>query len=267
VAGTGFAADWTPLHKLVALGSAPNVDELHRRLVLLPAADGNPADAFEPLRLLRKFHDDEQQGATTTAMLLVTDARWRHATGRLINAIASSGCVPDEDLEVLAQAFLAAGPRLYWEAPAEWFAGGFEIELDGAPCVVVEPPSVERSAADDDGPVVVEREVRPPLRRWAAERSVRSDPASWSKVLRRAHQLDARASAAVMRGLLDALGVLTPSAQTWLRKLATQWPNRDVRAAAEAVGEKQPSPPQAHRDSGPPPRRTTKTPREQPTLF
>ena len=70
-----------------------------------------------------------------------------------------------------------------------------------------------------------------------------------------------------MRGLLDAIDVLTPGAQTWLRKLATQWPNRDVRAAAEAVGEERPSASQAHRDSGPPPRRTTKTVREQPTLF
>jgi hypothetical protein len=265
VARIGFAPDWTPFDELVALSSAARADELHRRLVLLPAADANPADAFEPLCLLRQFHDGEPHGATTTALLLVTDARWKHATGRLINAIAASGCVPDEDLDVMAQAFLAAGPTVYWEAPAAWFAGAFEIELDGAPWVVVEPASVEPPAAGDDGPVVVEREVRPPLRRWAAELAVRADRASWSKVLRRARQLDARASAAVMRGLLDAIEVLTPAAQTWLRDLAKQWPNRDVRTAAEATSEKQLTASPAHRET--PPRRTTTMTGAQPSLF
>jgi hypothetical protein len=111
VARAELAWDWTGLHELVALSSAADADELHRRLVLLPAADGNPADAFQPLCLLHQFHDDKREGATVTALLLVTDARWKHATGRLINAIATSGCVPDEDLDALAQVFLAAGPN------------------------------------------------------------------------------------------------------------------------------------------------------------
>ena len=262
-----MAWDWTPLHELVALSSAADAGELHRRLVLLPVADGNPADAFQPLCLLHQFHDDKPQGATVTALLLVTDARWKHATGRLINAVAASGCVPDGDLDVLAQVFLAAGPTVYWEAPAEWFSGGFEIDLDGVPWAVVAPPGVAASPSEEDGPVVVEREVRTPLRRWAAERVVRADAGSWSRVLGRARQLDARASAAVMRGVLDAIDVLTPDAQRWIRDLGKQWPNRHVRKPAMAAGEPNKRELPAGCDRERPPRGTAKKTGEQPALF
>jgi hypothetical protein len=262
-----MAWDWTPLHELVALSSAADAEELHRRLVLLPAADGNPADAFQPLCLLHQFHDDKPEGATVTALLLVTDARWKHATGRLIKAVAATGCVPEDDLDVLAHVFLAAGPTVYWEAPADWFSGGFEIDIDGAPWAVVEPPAVAASPSEDDRPVVVEREVRPPLRRWAAERVVRSDAGSWSKVLGRARQLDARASAAVMRGLLDAIEVLTPDAQGWIRDLGKQWPNRDVRTAAMAAAEPNEREPPADGDRERSPRETAKKKGEQAALF
>jgi len=106
-----MAWEWTPLHELVALSSAADAEDLHRRLVLLRAADGNPADAFQPLCLLHQFHDDKPEGATVTALLLVTDARWKHATGRLINAVAASGCVPDDDLDVLAHPHISEEPR------------------------------------------------------------------------------------------------------------------------------------------------------------
>ena len=114
--------------------------------------------------------------------------------------------------------------------------------------------------------MVVEREVRPPLRRWAAERTVRADAGSWSKVLGRARQLDARASAAVMGGLLDAIDMLTPDAQMWLRDLGKQWPSRHVRTAAMAAGEPHVSELPAGCDRRPP-RRTAKMMGEQPALF
>ena len=55
--------------------------EFHRRLVLLPAAGNNPADAFEPLCLFRHFHHSEPEGAAATAMLLVTDPRLARCDG------------------------------------------------------------------------------------------------------------------------------------------------------------------------------------------
>ena len=71
------AQSWTPLHQRVALSSAPRVEEFYRRLVLLAPAGNNLADAFEPLCLFRHFHKSEPEGAATTALLLVTDPRWR----------------------------------------------------------------------------------------------------------------------------------------------------------------------------------------------
>ena len=56
-------------------------------------------------------------------MLLVTDRGWRAATGQLILRIAEAGLVPTGHLDLLAPTFLAAGPHVYWEAPAEWFDG------------------------------------------------------------------------------------------------------------------------------------------------
>ncbi|MGH9114051.1 MAG: hypothetical protein ACRDZN_17380, partial [Acidimicrobiales bacterium] len=84
---------------------------------------GNKADAFEPWCLFHQVHTDEPDGAVATALLLLTDRRWCHATGRLVRRIEDSGLVPDDQLDLLAQTFLAAGAQAYWEAPADWFDG------------------------------------------------------------------------------------------------------------------------------------------------
>lgn len=122
--------DWTPLDDLVALHTAGDVHELHRRLVLYPSAPTSKSDAFEPWCLFHQFHQDEPEGAVATAILLVTDRRWRNATGRLIRQIDESALVPPDDLDVLAQTFLAAGPQVYWQVPGEWFGGS---DLGAAP--------------------------------------------------------------------------------------------------------------------------------------
>jgi hypothetical protein len=49
------------------------------------------------------------------------------------------------------------------------------------------------------------REVRPRLRRWAARRAVREEPARWSALVKRARELDARSGAAIVRGNLDGI--------------------------------------------------------------
>lgn len=82
---------------------------------------------------------------------------------------------------------------------------------------------------------MIAREIRPPLRRWAAARLVRRDPAIWSSVLQRTGGLDARSGAAVMLGLLDAIDSLPGPAQSMLRRRAADWPKRDVRAAGERL--------------------------------
>lgn len=227
------AQEWTPLDQLVALSLAPTVEDFYRRLVLLPPAGKNAADAFEPFCLFRQFHESEPQGAVTTALLLVTDRRWRDATGRLVRSIAESGCVPESELDLLAETFLAAGPYVYWHAPSEWFDGGLEIELNPKTGHVIPADDQVTNEPGDDPPAVVQREIRPPLRRWAAERVARADPNRWSPVLQRGRDLNARSAAAVARGLLDAIDALPPATQRGLLAICGEWPQRDVRKAVK----------------------------------
>lgn len=74
-------------YEMLALSDAVTIDEFHRRLVLLPPAGRNRSDAFEPVCLFRHHHQNQRDGAATSAMLLVTDSRWRNATGRIMNTI------------------------------------------------------------------------------------------------------------------------------------------------------------------------------------
>ncbi len=218
--------DWSPLDDLVALHSAQDADELRRRLILFPAAPGNSADAFEPWCLLHAVHKDAPDGAAATALLLLTDRRWRNATGRLIRRIEKSDLIPADHLDMLAQTFLAAGAQVYWEVPADWFDGPaivIDFDQDGPG---EEPTSADDWADDnaDDGPVVVAREIRPPLRRWAAGRAVREDPTCCSSLVKRARELDARSGAAVMSGILDSIDVLAPRAHDFVLRVAESWP-------------------------------------------
>jgi hypothetical protein len=264
------AAQKSPLHQLVALSTAHTVEEFYRRLVLLPPAGNNPADAFQPLCLFRHFHQSEPEGAATTALLLVTDPRWRDATGRLVRSIAESGWVSQPEVDLLAETFLAAGPHVYWQAPSEWFDGGLEIELDPACGPIIALADQVTDETRDDRPVVVQRHIRPPLRRWAAERVARADPNRWSAILRRGRQLDARSAAAMARGLLDAIDTMPPAAQRLLLAICADWPQRDVRnAVKDAVC--QPSRPpgvkKGPQPTDPTPEASPKMPENQPALF
>lgn len=219
---------------MFALSDAATIDEFHRRLVLFPPAKRNRSDAFEPVCLFRHHHHNHRRGAPTSALLLVTDDRWRNATGRIMATIAASGLIAEEDLDLLAQSFLAADRCVYWQAPEEWFEDGIEIILeDMADWATADPDA--GSAPTAGRPIVVAREIRPPLRRWAAARLVSRDPTIWASVLRRVGGLDARSGAAVMLGLLDAIDSLPGPAQSLLRRRAADWPHRDVRATAQRI--------------------------------
>jgi hypothetical protein len=226
--------DWTPLDDLVMLHTADHTGEFHRRLLCFPDGGGNKADAFEPRCLFHKVHANDPEGAVVTALLLVTDRRWCHATGRLVRRIEDSGLVPDDQLDLLAQTFLAAGAQVYWEAPGDWFDGP-AIVLDADHPDAADVIEDEESGDPDAGPVVFAREVRPPLRRWAAGRAVRSDPSCWGALLQRARQVDPRGGAAIVHGLLDSIDLLAPAARDVVLDLAENWPHRKVREAAAAL--------------------------------
>jgi len=223
---------WTPLGEMVALMQAESLDELYRRLVLWPPVRRKGWDALEGWCLFHKFHQHDQDGAATTAVLLVTDSRWHRAAGRLLEQITESGLVPAQHLDLLAESFVAAERRLYWEAPDDWFTGPeivIEFGGDGPEPCVDDAPQEER------GPTVVPRVVRPPLRRWAAARLVEADPSRWGPLVARAGELDSRGGAAVMRGVLDVADVLVPKARGALVAMASVWTTKDVREAARQL--------------------------------
>jgi hypothetical protein len=233
--------DRNPFDDLVGLHTAADAGELHRRLLCFGSGGGNKADAFEPWCLFHHVHAEEPDGAVVTALLLLTDGRWRNATGRLVRQIEESGIVPDDQLDLLAQTFLAAGPQVFWEAPGDWFTGP-AIVLDPDVPGAVEVIEDDEPGDPEDGPVAFAREVRPPLRRWAAGRAVRSDPSCWGAVVQRARQVDPRGGAAIVHGLVDSIDLLTPAARDLVLDLAENWPQRRVREAATALRHAPPEP-------------------------
>jgi hypothetical protein len=226
--------EWSRFDGLVTLHTAEDARELHRRLVCFSEGGGSKADAFEPWCLLHRFHSKDPDGAVVTALLLLTDRRWRNATSRLLRRIDESGLVPDDQLDVLAQTFLTAGPQVYWEAPGEWFDESAIVLDSGSPDVV---DVVDDDALDqrDDTPVVFAREIRPPLRRWAAARAVRSDPGCWGAVVTRAREADPRGGAAILFGLVDSIDVVAPAARSFVLDIAESWPNRKLREVAASL--------------------------------
>ena len=190
--------------------SAETADDLHRILALhLPVR--RSSDAFEPFVLLQKHHASEPSTSAVTAMLMVTDRRWRGSVGRLVRTIAESDILDEEQLDLFARTFLAADDAVYWQVPDEWFGDEFiVIELG------VDVAGLDQDEDVPDGPAVARREVVPPLRRWAAAHVVARDPSAWSSVFARARVLDARGGAAVAAGLLDAVESLMPKAQDLL---------------------------------------------------
>lgn len=225
--------EWASLDDLMALHTAPDVGELHRRLLCFSDGGGNKADASEPWCLFGKVHADEPESAVDTALLLLTDRRWRNATGRLVRRIEESGLLSDEQLDVLAHTFLAAGRQLYWEVPADWFTGP-TIVFETSEPDDVDPTEVEDEDADD-GPVVFARDVRPPLLRWAARRAIGSDSRCWNALVQRARQIDPRGGAAIIEGVVDAAELLSPAARDAVIDVATSWPHRRLREVASAL--------------------------------
>jgi len=215
--------------EVVELWAAETADDLHRILALYPPIRRS-ADAYEPFALLEKHHQAEPATSLVTATLLVTDRRWRGGAGHLIHRIAESDILDDEQLDLLAQTFLAAADAVYWQVPDEWF-GDEVIIIDLGEDVT----GLVHDETVPDGPAVVRREVAPPLRRWAAARFVARNPAAWSSVLARARVLDARGGAAVAAGILDAVEKLMPKVQDLLITEATHWPNHVVRQLGLAL--------------------------------
>jgi hypothetical protein len=203
---------------MLSLWSAASADDLHRVLVLHPHVRES-ADAFEPMALLGKHHATEPGTSVATAILLLTDRRWRGAVGQLVRQIADSGLLSDEQLDSLACAFLAADRYVYWPVPDDWFS-------EESVVLVVSDESDEDAdqVGKREGPAVAARDVAPPLRRWAASHLLAREPSAWPRFLATAEELDARNGAAVVAGMLDSVESIPAAAQSLLISKGTTWP-------------------------------------------
>src|SRR5437879_5073292 len=221
--------EWpSALQDLGALWLAESPEELWRALVL-GGGLGASSNHWDAGLLFRHHHGDGQPGALETALLLCTDLRWRRATAGLIAEIAGSGVLDGSELAVLAESFL--NEAVIWEAPASWTEGPWiEIVLsesgdgddDGGPGEEDQPP----------GPLQVRREVRPPLRRWAAAELLRQRPERLDDVFARTQTLSSRDAAAVVAGIIDASDALDQQRAQRVLEIGLGWPEGWVRLVA-----------------------------------
>lgn len=220
------------LGELLALGRAPTADALHRVLVLSRPVR-HSTDTMEPLWLLRRIAETEPEAVLTTAFFLLTDRRWRKGVSQLVRRIEDSGCVDAEDLDALAESFLAADRVLYWVVPDGWFGDEKIIvtQFDDVPVHDGDVGAEAVAAAEpvDEGGACVAREVHPPLRRWAAARVVAHDRAEVETVIERTGAVDARAAAAIMAGVLDVIDRVDGAMRDLLIDEAVRWPDHGVR--------------------------------------
>src|SRR5205085_7834152 len=80
--------------------------------------------------------------------------------------------------------------------------------------------------------VRVRRDVRPPLRRWAAAELLRQRPERLDDIFARTQALSARDAAAVVAGIIDASDALDDQRAQHLLKIGLGWPAGWVRLVA-----------------------------------
>lgn len=186
------------------LQSASTVEELWGVLLSWHGIRGSSV-WDEPYLLFMRFHRQDSTDADITAALLCTDHRWRKASHHLIDRVAVSDVLDDEQLDVLA----------------DWFSGeDFEILIehsdDGCP----------------DGASAVRRPIWPPLRRWAARRQVERYPERWRDVVEAAETLASRDAAATVAGVMEAADHVSPDQRTTLAEIGLNHGSGTVRLAA-----------------------------------
>ncbi len=85
---------------------------------------------------------------------------------------------------------------------------------------------------DPDSVVPTDRDIAPPLRRWAAARVLHNNPRTLDKLCARAAELHPIDGGAVASGVLDAVDVLDASGARLAIALGLGWPRGSVRLLA-----------------------------------
>lgn len=205
---------------------ATTPDELHRALVLRPPAVGR--EPTLPVTLLRQVHEVGSEEVAATLVLLATDPRFSAVTG-LTAALAGTGLVPGEVVDLVADAFAVAGESLWWACPEEWFGDEHTIDL----VIAADAESQADTIAEDEaGSAVVERTVTTDARRWAVTHIVARDPERWPALYRMASDAGPRVAPGVWLGLLDAADAIGQQASSIIERAALESGDATVRLAS-----------------------------------
>ena len=176
------------------LAAARDSDELCRLLVQSPWGWGSSTRHGEAVSLLRGLRGGTLPGSLV-ALLLCTCRRWDRVTAKLIAAVEECGVLSGPDLDELAESLLS--DEVVAVFPLAWISGQWlELGTDDGTTRTVQV-SDEAVARD-------ERRVEPPLRRWAAARALRNDPARLEELLPCVDGMAPRHRDALLHGLLDA---------------------------------------------------------------
>ena len=180
------------------LAAARDSDELCRLLLQSPWGWGSSTRHEEAVSLLRGLHGGTLPGSLV-ALLLCTCRRWERVTAKLIAAVADSGALSGPDLDELAESLLS--DEVVAVVPLAWIYGQW-MEFDTADGTTRTVEVSDVTTARD------KRRVEPPLRRWAAARALRKDPARLEELLARADGMPPRHRDALLYGLLDVADAL-----------------------------------------------------------
>ena len=207
---------------LEELAAAGDVDELCRLLLRSPRRWGWSTRHGEAVDLLRRTGGSGTRPGSFAALLLCTCHRWDRVTAKLIAAIADSGTLTSAELDELADSLLS--DEVVVEFPLAWVSERW-IETDPT-------DGTTRTVTADQTMTQERRRLEPPLRRWAAARALRGDPARLAGLLGHADALPPRHRDAVLHGMLDAAGQLDESDRRQLVHRALRSGIARVRRAA-----------------------------------
>jgi hypothetical protein len=182
--------------ELVAIDDA---EELCRRLLGSPWGRGSSTRHMEAVELLANVRGTSELTASFVALMVCTCRRWDRVTARLIAALEDSGLLDSTELDELAESFLShehvISYPLAWVSP-QWLEVGLG-DGNGRTYTVTEDTLAHHRVS-----------VEPPLRRWGAQRALRSNPTRLKELLRVAELFEPRDRDALIHGLLDASDVL-----------------------------------------------------------
>jgi hypothetical protein len=175
------------------------------------------------VELLARVRGTSELPASFVALMVCTCSRWNRVTARLISAVEDGALLDGAELDELAESFLShehvISYPLAWVSP-QWL----EVELDGG--------NGRTYTVDDDTLAHHRPSLEPPLRRWAARRALRSNPARLDDLLRAAGEFEPRHRDALIHGLLDAADTIDANRRRRLIRRGLQTAQASVRRTA-----------------------------------